>query len=488
MFMISLPGIAECDDCQNNINILFNRQNGELYRTDKKILIKIVGRWDTFCYRVQGFFSTTAFETQQANVKNVIYRTLENINPNKMSDEDLKDLSAKLARLSNKVFSREVFAKNILLYKRLEKLCQREEKIQLEIESKEKISGHLTEERAKETERYNQALVAVKVAMSLGVKLERLPFEEGSSGCYFARDIKNKVRLVFKPYDETPYRNPPALQQRIKLIFQRIFRIGRPSLNTDLVYLAEQSASTISSYMGVDTVPITRIETLESEAFYGRNKLKKGSCQLFRRGLKKLNAVYLAELATSNTTLDQHFSQKTREHYAIIAFVIGNQDASLGNFGCIGGESEEKDNEEREEGPLRLTSFDNGLSFPKREPLAGEHLSTRLMHGWAPLFTESEVFSEEAQNIIKSLKEKQDKIVKALTEEREEFLKEEAAGRDITLLREEETARMSALKARIEFLHLWAQNKKPIKALAAIKTQEDFTNAQVNFSVRNAET
>ncbi|ORZ37800.1 phosphatidylinositol 3 and 4-kinase-domain-containing protein [Catenaria anguillulae PL171] len=118
---------------------------------------------------------------------------------------------------------------------------------------------------------------------------------QGSSGSYFCRNTDGLILGVFKPKDEEPYGelNPKWTKWIHRNVFFCCF--GRSCLIPNVGYMSEAGASLLDQRLGFGIVPLTKVVSLASPAFYYRKRhrrhpqalpMKSGSLQLFLRGFK----------------------------------------------------------------------------------------------------------------------------------------------------------------------------------------------------------
>ncbi|VVC43144.1 Phosphatidylinositol 3-/4-kinase, catalytic domain [Cinara cedri] len=236
---------------------------------------------------------------------------------------------------------------------------------------------------------------------------------QGSSGSYFVKDTNGKIIGVFKPKDEEPYGllNPKWIKWLHKNCCPCCF--GRSCLIPNQGYLSEAGASLVSTKLGLNIVPKTKVAKLVSETFnYGRidrektrmkhaindhfpklgrrfNRLglrpKIGSFQLFMEGYK--DAEYWLrrlELAPLPLNLQSRF-QLQFERLVVLDYIIRNTDrgndnwlirydqpslSSSPNASLTNSTVSESSNEwsNVQEPDIIIAAIDNGLAFPFKHP------------------------------------------------------------------------------------------------------------------------
>lgn len=368
----------------DNMNLDYNREKlqnrvpGQRFHVINNRL-ELITRWQD---RLKYFFCRGYLN----DVRTVISQVVSRIDSD---DPKLRELFFyKLNRLTPRIFDRNAISENLepALIELLELPKQKE--------SKEKNATN-----------YVAKVNSVRLAMALGIPLELCPM--GSSGAYFGKDIRNKRVIVFKPFDEGPFGpNTPKRCTRVLRKIQGVFiklgcNLGRKSLRLDRDYLAEVWTSKIDKSLGLGVVPETRLDEFRDDGFYGPNKTKKGSCQLYQHGMVSAEEHF----ASVKEGSAKEVSQAEQEKIAIIGFITGNQDQSINNWGVV--EANEKTAKE-----TTAVSFDNGLSFPHIH--SADWLSTRNQYLWASLPFAKMPFCTESMQIIEKLYKEQDVLIREL--------------------------------------------------------------------------
>ncbi|GAA5863012.1 hypothetical protein JCM8547_003649 [Rhodosporidiobolus lusitaniae] len=121
----------------------------------------------------------------------------------------------------------------------------------------------------------------------------------GSSGSYFARNVKGETLGIFKPADEEPYGalNPKFLKWLHRNFLSRLIPFGRSCLIPGQSFVSEAAASTLDRLLETNIVPRTEVCSLSSPAFFydwidlekakrrgGKLREKVGSLQVFVTG------------------------------------------------------------------------------------------------------------------------------------------------------------------------------------------------------------
>ncbi|XP_050438033.1 phosphatidylinositol 4-kinase type 2-beta isoform X2 [Adelges cooleyi] len=286
---------------------------------------------------------------------------------------------------------------------------------------------------------FSVVIKQAEIAIDNSVFPERI--YQGSSGSYFVKDASCKIIGVFKPKDEEPYGllNPKWTKWLHKNCCPCCF--GRSCLIPNQGYLSEAGASLVSTKLGLNIVPKTKVAKLVSETFnYGRIDREKtrvkhaindhfpklgrrfhrlglrpkiGSFQLFMEGYK--DAEYWLrrlELAPLPLNLQSRF-QIQFEKLVVLDYIIRNTDrgndnwlirydqpsvnsspnASLTNSTISENSSEWNVIQEPD---IKIAAIDNGLAFPFKHPDSWR----AYPYHWAWLPQAKIPFSKETKELV----------------------------------------------------------------------------------------
>lgn len=422
--------------------MLTSRERGQRFRVNKEgELVKLSGFWNKFDY----FFNRSKI---QSAVKDAITNTVSQINNFEDQKEAIETLFFKtLTPLSSRVYDRGALTQQMAYY--LSPELQK---------TKENYTTNQTS--AKEL-----ALKVEKVRLAVNLGTDFKPCDEGHNGTYFGRDRLGTKMVVFKPSDEESLSaNSPKLIAKIKQLFFKVFPCLKlhNNIKREYAYLNEVGAGKVDQILGFGLVPMTKLETFESEQFSGETE-KKGSCQLF------VNNATMAQVDLELPSFDfflfwKRFVQKLwlkwfgdkmptimdqdqLEKLAIFDFITGNQDRHLNNLLV-----KEK----------KAVAIDNGIAFPYK---ATTLVSTGTQYFWKHLPEAKKPFSEESNKWIKKLEDQE-----AFFDQLKNVMQDE----EINGFDDEQQKQM---EKRILILQAVLTQKKSIKYLGSIKTKEDFKRA-----------
>ncbi|KAG7098530.1 hypothetical protein E1B28_000469 [Marasmius oreades] len=239
---------------------------------------------------------------------------------------------------------------------------------------------------------FDAVIRSVKTAITEGIHPKMIV--KGSSGSYFARakDEHGHVRTVavFKPKDEEPYgRLNPKTTKWLHRQFRWIIPFGRACLIPNLSYVSEAAASFLDERLDLNIVPLTRLVSLSSPAFFydwlDRTAAKKGkplpekigSMQFFLHGYTDASD-FLRKHPWPGRSIADTFDDSTHRRGSVSKRFLGAMKIICGKTG----DSEDIDDDYEEERLFDATESPNG----------------RGVFYWSPQLQQS--FREELEKLV----------------------------------------------------------------------------------------
>lgn len=420
---------------QYNVNLLAIRGKGERFRVDAEgKLVKIEGLF----YHLYSYIFRKSVQNQ---VKEAISIALTSIDSDKTQEPEIRRLFFdNLQRLSEQVFDRSEIPVDII--NKLRSLNMKP----------------VTDPMAARVQE-------VRFAVSLGVEFQRV--SEGDCGTYFGRDYKGKRLVVFKPFDEeSSSSNSVKFASKIKKIIFHVFPFLRThnNIKRECAYLNEVGASVVDRFLGTQMVPETHLMEFTSSKF-SEPVQKLGSCQLYVEDTvmlqHKIGLPSFDFLPFANRLLQKLWlflfgeerplpcTEEDLKKWAIIDFLVGNQDGHLNN---------------QLSSPNGLKLIDYGLAFPSRP--ADNELSTINQYQFIYFKEAAQSFNRSDHHLIQALGDPD-----ALCLELRQVMND---GNTIGFDQDQE----EAMRERIEILRQVVLQGKSVRYLGEIKYASDFERAR----------
>ncbi len=331
----------------NNFELLINRKQGQLFDVKDGELVSL-SWFQRIRYAVQNSYR----QAVQARLKPLVSSLAGRI-----TDETQVQ---SLKRLPLSIFDRTALSQSFL----------------------KSMTPKLTEEQKTDNPEMNLMIRRIELAFRLGIRPQGT--DEGTSGSYFLKDIRGKKLGIFKPADEEVLAtHTPKLSSKIKKIFYKIFPSPTSTKCMEGAgYKAEEASSRISEYLGLYTVPLTRITRLSHPDFYylpavrdkGTLPLKEGSLQTFVQnsetaevalGISDLSRYasrfyqWLLSSPERKGKLYERICDEEFQRFAIIDFLVGNLDRHLANWMLPKDSTAET---------TEISAIDNGYAMPHKHP------------------------------------------------------------------------------------------------------------------------
>lgn len=329
----------------------------------------------------------------------------------------------------------------------------------------------------------------LEAQFTLRLGLQPILVQGGASGTYLMRGRDGNPLGVFKPNDETPDgQNCPKFVGKCKSFgskilsrclphdFIKIF-LRRSGVVMDHAHLSETASSALDKILGLHVVPHTEVATFESPIFYGANKQKKGSFQLFGSGKEACDALNIQHVKkATRPKLYQEFAKpehsrhkfRNFEEFALFDMLTGNIDRHFENWLL----HKEKD------GKFSIIAIDHGAAFPTKHPHRGErrrpgqgrfgwlneYLSVKYMYLWETMPQANRPFSETMKQQILKIDPKRLGLM----------LKQYLIDNDLPQTEAFLSEKLDRLYERLQIIQMMVRQGATIREIAGIRTQKDF--------------